>query len=101
MSGLEFVALVVRIVSAFSGTASFLRELKNRKKDRSPHRSSSLKTLQNAVNLAPPQIQKEYDQDFAKIGQRFATGDGKSFGVLSKYWNCFADHSSGYSDLQS
>ena len=77
MSGLEVVALVVGIVSAFSGTASFLRELKKKKKDESSHKSVRIQRLQKAVELAPPEIQQEYDNDFARIGRRFAVGDGE------------------------
>ena len=78
MSGLEVVALVVGIVSAFSGTASFLRELKKKRKDESSHKSVRIQGLQKAVELAPPEIQQEYDHDFARIGQRFAVGDGET-----------------------
>ncbi|KAI4956413.1 hypothetical protein J4E91_000624 [Alternaria rosae] len=75
MSGLEVVALVVGIVSAFSGTASFLRELKKKKKDESSQKPIRIQRLQKAVELAPPEIQQEYDHDFARIGRRFAVGD--------------------------
>jgi hypothetical protein len=81
MSGLEVVALVVGIVSAFSGTASFLRELKKKRKDKSAHKSERIQRLQKALCLAPPEIQQEYDQDFARIGRRFAVGDGESPGL--------------------
>lgn len=79
MSGLEVVALVAGIVSAFSGTASCLAERKRRKAEKHQQRKQELKTLRNAVILAPSQIQQEYDRDFARIGPRFAVGDCKLF----------------------
>jgi hypothetical protein len=83
MSGLEVVALVVGIVSAFSGTASFLSELKKRKtKTKTRNKPEDLDKLRDAVKLAPPQIQQEYDQDFARIGPEFAAGDCK-FTILA------------------
>lgn len=53
MSGLEVVGLVAAIISAYSGTASFLISRKKRKEE--------MEQLQKAVTLAPPQIQGEYD----------------------------------------
>lgn len=83
MSGLEVVALVVGIVSAFSGTASFLSELKKRKKEKARNKAEELEKLRDDVKQAPPQIQKEYDMDLARIGPKFAAGDCKFAASLS------------------
>jgi hypothetical protein len=54
MSGLEVVALVVGIVSAFSGTASFLSELKKRKtKTKTRNKPEDLDKLRDAVKISP------------------------------------------------
>jgi hypothetical protein len=75
MSGLEVLALVAGITSAFTGTASFLAERKKRKAEKACAKAEQLERLQTAVIAAPPQIQNEYDRDFARIGPKFATGD--------------------------
>jgi hypothetical protein len=75
MSGLEVIGLVADIVSAFSGIASFLAERKKRKKEKTRTRSEEMNKLRDTVKLAPPQIQQEYDHDFARIGPKFAAGD--------------------------
>jgi hypothetical protein len=71
MSGLEVFTLVAGIVSAFSGTASFLADRKKRK-------AEELTKLRTAVIRDSPQIQHEYSQDFARIEPKFAAGDCKS-----------------------
>jgi hypothetical protein len=75
MSGLEVLALVAGITSAFTGTASFLAERKKRRAEKARAKAEQLERLQTAVIAAPPQIQNEYDRDFARIGPKFATGD--------------------------
>jgi hypothetical protein len=77
MSGLEVVMLVTAIVSAYSGTALYLKERKKKKMNKARERTKGLGKLRDAVIAAPPQIQREYDHDFARIGPTFATGDGK------------------------
>jgi hypothetical protein len=75
MSGLEVVALVAGIISAFSGTAAFLQDRKKRKAEQAEAKKTALHNLQLAVTSAPPQIQGEYDRDFGRIGSKFASGD--------------------------
>ena len=75
MSGLEVVALVAAITSAFSSAGSFLTARKNRKEEKARRKVEEMEKLQNAVTLAPVQIQGEYDRDFARVGTRFAVGD--------------------------
>jgi Flp pilus assembly protein TadB len=78
MYGLEVFALVVGIVSAFSGTASFLADRKKRKAEKARAKAEQLEKLQIAVVRALSQIQHEYDRDFPRIGPKFAAGDRKS-----------------------
>ncbi|KAF1841333.1 uncharacterized protein K460DRAFT_419414 [Cucurbitaria berberidis CBS 394.84] len=75
MFGLEVVALIAAITGAFSSTSSFLTMRKNRKEEKARRKVEEMEKLQNAVALAPPQIQDEYDRDFARVGPRFAAGD--------------------------
>ncbi|KAF2828877.1 hypothetical protein CC86DRAFT_404751 [Ophiobolus disseminans] len=75
MSGLEVVALVAAIISAFSGTASYLKERKKRKEEKAEAKRKAMQSLELAVISAPPQIQVEYDRDFTRIGAKFASGD--------------------------
>ncbi|KAH8719420.1 hypothetical protein GQ44DRAFT_829304 [Phaeosphaeriaceae sp. PMI808] len=75
MSGIEVVALVAAIVSAFTGTASYLKGRKKRKIEKAEKKKKELSKLQDAVVLAPPKIQREYNRDVARIGPKFASGD--------------------------
>lgn len=74
---MEVVMLVTSIVSAYSSTASYLRARRRRKKNKARKRKNALGKLRDAVNTAPAEIQQEYDNDFARIGPEFATGDGQ------------------------
>ncbi|KAF1947199.1 hypothetical protein EJ02DRAFT_137161 [Clathrospora elynae] len=75
MSGLEVVGLVAGIVSAFSAMASFLAARNEKKAENARRKREEMEKLQTAIILAPPQIQSEYDYDFARIGSKFAAGD--------------------------
>jgi hypothetical protein len=77
MSYLEIIGLVAGIIGAFSSTGSFLADRKKRKVEKARAKAEELAKLQTAVVTAPPQIQREYDRDFARIGPRFAAGDCK------------------------
>jgi hypothetical protein len=77
MSYLEIIGLVAGIIGAFSSTGSFLANRKKQKVEKARAKAEELAKLQTAVVTAPPQIQHEYDRDFARIGPRFAAGDCK------------------------
>ena len=74
MSGLEVVALVAGIVSAFAGSASLFREWREKRKERKSQAQNA--NLQRSLTSGGSQVQGEYDQDFARLGRRFAVGDG-------------------------
>ena len=81
--------MVAGIVSAFAGTGSFLAERKKRKAEKARAKAEQLEKLQTAVVAAPPQIQCEYDRDFARIGPKFAAGDCELPGLLlPSYLQC-------------
>ncbi|KAH7079316.1 hypothetical protein BKA63DRAFT_263650 [Paraphoma chrysanthemicola] len=75
MSGVEVVALVAAIISAFTGTISLLKERRARKRNKTRERLEDMDRLRRAMIEAPTQIQLEYDYDFARIGPAFASGD--------------------------
>lgn len=74
MDPFTITALVCSIISAFTGAAQLFQGRK--KKD------EAAVSLQRSLEIAPPQVQREYDDDFRQLGARFGTGDGKSPGSL-------------------
>ena len=88
MSGVEVVALIAGIVSAFAGTASYLKERKKRKMEKAEKKKKEMETLRHAVKSAPPQIQRRYDIDLARIGPKFASGDGITSALLHIRFHC-------------
>jgi hypothetical protein len=77
MIGIEVVALVAAIVSCYTGTASYLKERKQRKLEKAQKKKEELSALQVAIRSAKPEVQGQYDVGFSKIGPTFASGDGK------------------------
>ena len=75
MSGLEVVGLVAGIVSAYSGAAQLYQNWRNEKRER--QRKLKNEQLRQVVSTSGPQVQHVYDQDFRRLGRRFARGDGK------------------------
>lgn len=83
MSGLEVAGSVAAIISVFVGVASFLQERKKRKAGKAPTKRKEIDLLKLAVVSAPRQIRQEYEYDLAKIGGRFASGDGQYLALLA------------------
>jgi hypothetical protein len=71
MSGLEVVGLVCAIVSAFTGAAALIRKRKAKKE-----KQAVQEALEQSLALGPPSVRGEYDHGFARLGPRFARGDG-------------------------
>jgi len=76
MDPISIAGLVCAIVSAYTGAASLFQARKARKKER-VEKARKAAALRKSLAIAPPQVQTEYDHDFNRIGQQFATGDGK------------------------
>lgn len=76
MSGLEVVALVAGIVSAYSGAASLFRNWRRDRKERQQQKKNQ--HLNQALVKGSSDVQKTYDDDFRRLGQLFARGDGKT-----------------------
>jgi hypothetical protein len=97
MDPISIAGLVCAIVSAFTGAASLFKERKASKKEKA-EKEKGAAALRKSLAVAPPQVQREYDQDFSRIGQPFAIGDGKkpfrvgvqggshSLANTSRYW---------------
>ena len=75
MSGIEVVGLVCAIVSAFTGAAALLKKRKAKKE-------AKRLAVEQSLAIGPPTVQGEYDRDFARLGQKFAKGDGESTSCL-------------------
>jgi hypothetical protein len=73
MSGLEVVGIVCAIISAFTGAAALVKKRKAKKE-----KKAAQEALEKSLELGPFSVQGEYDHGFARLGQRFAKGDGKS-----------------------
>lgn len=80
--------LVTGIIGAFASTASYLQERKKRKAEKAKGKKQEMKRLQIALESAQPQIQHEYDVNFARIGPRFAAGDAIAREQLTVIWRC-------------
>ena len=74
MSGIEVVALVAGIVSAFTGAGSLFRSWRRDRKER--QRQEKNQHLEQALVKGSSDVQKTYDDDFRRLGPMFARGDG-------------------------
>jgi hypothetical protein len=75
MSGLEVVGIVASIVSAFVASASLFREWREKRRERRKNYQNS--SLQISLSSGSSQVRGEYEQDFSRLGSRFAVGDGR------------------------
>jgi hypothetical protein len=69
----QVVDIVCAIISAYTGAVSLFHARKERKEKQKEVEVS----LEQSLISSPPRVQGEYDRDFARLGQVFATGDGK------------------------
>ena len=74
MSGMEVVALVAGIVSAFSGATNLYRSWRKDKKERREKKANQ--RLEKVLGENGHQVQKSYDDDFRRLGAVFTRGDG-------------------------
>lgn len=73
MEALAVAGLVVAVVNAFTGIASLF------KRNTSPKRVTyNVYTLDRSLDLGSLRVQEAYDRDLARVGPRFARGDGKN-----------------------
>jgi hypothetical protein len=84
MSGLEVVAAVSAIVSAFHGGSELLKHIKEkRRKSRRAQQEFEEKQLQDSLISGEQQISFRYAQDMREFGDLIGVGDGKAHLVRS------------------
>jgi hypothetical protein len=71
MSGLEIVVAVANIVAGFGTGFELFRRWKKRRA-----LQSDGSNVETSLNTSGSLVQSEYDSDFARLGPRFAIGDG-------------------------
>jgi hypothetical protein len=84
MSGLEIVACVGAVVSAFNSGRELIKALKKRRKKRAFFLGTATGGLDQSLTSGPPAVQTRYDSGFAQFGPRFAQGDSMD-GITSPF----------------
>jgi hypothetical protein len=74
MPVLEVVAAVAGIVSAFNGSVNLYRSWRDKKRER--RLNSQNQNLETSLVAGSTTVRNEYNAHFARLGQRFAAGDG-------------------------
>lgn len=80
MSGLEVVLAIAAIVQGFEAGHTLFRRWRARQAKRRLARSEETEL---ELQSSGPAVWREYDRDFARLGERFAVGDGM-FGSVSR-----------------
>lgn len=74
MSGLEVVAVVASIVSAYGAASTLYGEWRRRKRKRK--QESANKKLKQLMKTGGAEVREEYDRNFRRLGRAFEKGDG-------------------------
>ena len=74
MSGIEVVALVAGIASAFTGAGNLFRSWRRGGKERQQQKENQ--NLEQALVKGSSDVQRTYDDDFRRLGPVFPRGDG-------------------------
>lgn len=83
MSGLEVVAAVAAVVSAFHGGAELLKHIKTKRRQaRQARQEFEEDQLQSSLETGEKQITQHYDQDMRQYGDLMRVGD-----VVGEYFN--------------
>jgi ribosomal protein L9 len=79
MSGIEVIAAVAAIVSAFHGGSELLKHIKTRRRKSRQAQQQELeeKQLQESLVLGEQQIDARYAQDMRDFGDLMRVGDGE------------------------
>lgn len=75
MSGLEVVGVIAGIISAYTSAHLVFQNWRKARESRR-HNKQNLK-LDNSLLVGSSTIQQTYDEHFARLGRRFAVGDGE------------------------
>ena len=87
MSGLEVVAAVAGIVGAYAASASVYYAWRNKRQARITNTQNQ--GLEVSLTTGKTAVQREYDEHFARLGRRFAVGDGEFFRSFFEGWLWF------------
>lgn len=87
MSGLEVLAAVTSIVSAFNGSLSLYRTWRDTRADRASDQQNY--QLDCSLYNGATAIQQEYDRCYARLGHRFSSGDEDARAELAQYVTYF------------
>ena len=82
MSGLEVLALLAAIVSAFTGGSELFMKWRARRRERKALKQND--AVGTILRRGAPEVKAEYDRDFARLGRVFARGDGMHTNDLSR-----------------
>lgn len=93
MPGLEIVAGVAAIVSAFNGSVTLYRSWRDKRRERLENAQNQ--NLERSLTTGGTTVQREYDTHFARLGRQFAVGDG-----IYLYFRLLKARSSGLSDVR-
>jgi hypothetical protein len=78
MSGLEVVVGIAGICSAFIAASNLFNSWSSKRKLKKLERLKELRRdVRKSLSGSEPTIRGRYDEDFARLGRRFAIGDGK------------------------
>jgi hypothetical protein len=75
MSGLEVVAVIAGIISAYTGAHIVFQNWRQARESR--RRNKQNLKLNKSLVVGSSTIQHTYDEHFARLGQRFAVGDSE------------------------
>lgn len=79
MSGIEVVAAVSAVISAFHGGSELIKHIKaKRRRARQAQQEFEEKQLQDSLVSGEQQISTRYEQDIRQFGDLMRVGDGKS-----------------------
>jgi hypothetical protein len=80
MSGLEIVACIAGLVSAFVAVGEAIRAFKRERKEKKLAIQLAAENAEmqliKTLDEGPPRIQDEYERDLLRIGAAFQSGDG-------------------------
>jgi hypothetical protein len=75
MPVLETLGAVAGAISAFNASVSLYRSWRDKRAERRANEQNQM--LETSLTRGGTTIQQEYDNNFARLGQIFAAGDGK------------------------
>jgi hypothetical protein len=75
MSGIEIATSVAAIVQAFNESVTLYRSWRDKRRGRLGNAQNQ--NLERSLTIGGTTVQREYDGHFARLGCKFAVGDGE------------------------